>query len=321
MDNYTSLAFKQYLKRFGIMFAITLAFVAAFVCIKKLRPHDEYTDPYEVLKPSTNYSRVYGDQRVFDYGDQLTDDEEKQLTERIHEAEYYTQCDIVIVTLNESLKDFAPEYKANYTMTITPEKYVMVYADKFWEDNKFGYDCPQRLDGSQDTGDGVLLVDNNFREPETGKKHTWMCTTGRAETSYSSAGIDHALDEFYYRVDYDYFGACNDFVDQVERDLSLVNGSGSKNATPVYKWVIVVAVAIFLIKYNANISAKEGVKTTTETTYTIGNGAQFSVTEDIFTHKDVKKVYNPPSSSSSGGGGGHHSSGGGGSHGGGGHSR
>ena len=270
---------------------------------------------------SPNTQRVYGDKRVFDYGDQLSDSQEKELEEYIHAAEKKTTCDIVIVTLNQSLKDYAPEYRAKYDMTITPDKYVMVYADKFWEDNKFGYDQPQVLDGTDRTGDGVLLVDNVFREPETGKIYTWMCTTGKAERKYSTSDIDYALDVFYEDVKDNYFKSCKKFVDQVVRDMSIepVKLTGSK-ITPF------VALIYGLVYMLAHLGSKAGKVTVTDSSYVMGGSLTYPVNSDNFLRKTVSKRYNPPVESSSrsgggGGGGGHHTSGGGGSHGGGGHSR
>lgn len=268
---------------------------------------------------SPNTERVYGDKRVFDYADQLTDTEEEKLEAYIHEAEKETTCDIVIVTLNESLKDYAPEYKAKYDMTITPDKYVMVYADKFWEDNKFGYDKPQILDGTPYSGDGVLLVDNLYREPETNKIYTWMCTTGKVERKYSESMIDYALDVFYDYVETDYYKACVKFVDCFRFDMGAIKLTGSK--------VTIAAAVIFTLIYLlTHLSSKAGKKTVSESSYLIGNSLNFTVNRDTFIRKNVVKHYNPPSESRSsggggGGGGGHHSSGGGGSHGGGGHSR
>ena len=266
---------------------------------------------------SPNTERVYGDKRVLDYADKLTDKEERELEEYIHEAEQKTTCDIVIVTLDESLKDYAPEYRAKYTETITPDKYVMVYADKFWEDNKFGYDGPQVLDGSDTTGDGVLLVDNNFREPETGRIYTWMCTTGKVERRYSEADIDYALDRFYDYVEDDYYKACLKFVKQFEFDMTgEIHLTGSK-------LVIIISLIYGLIYMLSHMSSSAGKSTVTESSYLIEGSLEFPVNRDTFVRKSVSKRYNPPSETRSGGGGGggHHISGGGGSHGGGGHSR
>ncbi len=271
---------------------------------------------------STNTGRVYGEQRVFDYADKLTPDEETELEQYIHEAEKKTILDIVIVTLNESLADYEPEYKAAYSMEITPDRYVMVYGDKFWEDNGFGYDCPQVLDGTTDTGDGVILVDNCFREPETGKVYTWLCTTGRAEVRYSELMIDENLDEFYVHVDDDYFRACCDFVDGVVRRMAPYE---QKLPTFFHILPFIIGVIILVWYCKSDRSFALNVKRVNADTFMRPDSYKVSRSEDILIDKNVTSTYVPPSYSSGtrsgGGGGGHHISGGGGSHGGGGHSR
>ena len=46
-------------------------------------------------------------ERVFDYGDVLTEEEEEKLRKLIAKREEQTRCDIVLITLQESLKDYA----------------------------------------------------------------------------------------------------------------------------------------------------------------------------------------------------------------------
>ncbi len=58
-----------------------------------------------------NYQRTNKEctteQRVFDHGDVLTEKQEKKLEELIAKREKQTGCDIVLITLNESLKEYA----------------------------------------------------------------------------------------------------------------------------------------------------------------------------------------------------------------------
>ena len=309
---------KKYLKHWLALFIFAGVIIALFVAFYISRKHAKENAENSFYK-STNTERVYGDRRVFDYADQLTDSQEAQLEAYIHEKEKETMTDIVIVTLNQSLADYAPEYRAKYSTPITPDKYVMVYGDKFWEDNRFGYDAPQRLDNTTETGDGVLLVDNLFREPETRKIYTWMCTTGIVEDTFSDSMIDDTLDSFYNYVEEDYYKACIEFIDTyvyyMKQDISV----------PRLGHILpyIVAIIIFLSYVFTNRKERLGKVTTTPQTYIIGNTLNFTENKDVFLKKNVSRRYNPPSSSSSGGGGGggHHTSGGGGSHGGGGHSR
>ena len=311
---------KQYLRHFivGFIIVIVLASVFLFIYLRKVNVPSNYYD-------SPNTERVYGAQRVFDEADVLTAEQESELEAYIHEAELKTCMDIVIVTLNRTLADYEPEYRSRYDIPVTPDKYVMVYADKFWEDNRFGYDSPQVLDGTTDTGDGVILVDNLFREPETGKIHTWMGTTGKAEVAYSDYMIDSSLDDFYYYVEDDYLRACKYWVDGLVSRMRVDETVYVFYPNGIIGIVMIVFSALFaLIYFASNSSEKAGKNTTTKETY-LAAEPTFPVATDTFTHSNVSRVYNPPSESSrsggGGGGGGHHSSGGGGSHGGGGHSR
>jgi len=306
---------KQFIKSNIILFILVLIVFGYYLSKKSQIPRksDEV-----LVHESTNTQRVYGDKRVFDFADEISESEEESLERYIHEVENEISMDIVIVTLNESLKEYAEDYCNRYNMAmVSPDKYVMLYADEFWEVNKFGYDKPQILDGTQNSGDGVILVDNLFREPETGRIYTWMATTGRAETRYSSEDIDYALDVFYDNLDEDYTHGLMSFVTQVKYDLD------TEIVDLAFKPFAVIVAAIVLVIYIiVNVIPRSGKVTTNANTYVSPGGANFAVHEDRFLYKNVTKVYDPPSSSSSsGGGGGHHSSGGGGSHGGGGHSR
>ena len=303
--------FKQYLKFFLPWIIVFVVLLVPFV-LNKLGIIGRHEEKYV----STNTERVYGEQRIFDNADMLTDDEEEKLAEIIAQAEYDTGLDIVIVTLNESLKPYGDMYLEKYGIYVPTEKYVMVYADEFWENNGFGYNCAQVLDGKTTTGDGVILVDNVYREEETGRIYTWMGTTGKGEELYSSSMIDRALDKFYDYVDYDYYMACKAYVAQVVSDVTPLELNGAAPAT-------VIVIIVMLIFFFTNLRSKAGKVTTRNETYLIGRKPSFPVMVNTFKNKTVTKRYNPPTSSSSGGsgGGGHHISGGGGSHGGGGHSR
>lgn len=313
MKQYFGYNIRQYFKHFYIRFILVAILIIVGIIVSMFERKVDYYD-------SPNKQRVYGDQRIFDYADKLTDDQEKKLAKYISEAEKKTCLDIVIVTLDESLRGFVEDYMDKYNLdiiamnrlygSITPDKYVEIYADEFWETGKFGYDQAQVLDGTTRTGDGVLLVDNLHREEETGKIYTWMCTTGKAERRYSSSMIDRALDCFYENVEEDYYQACIDYIDCVVRQIG--------PTTHGFPWIPLVVALIVVLIYNlVKRNPADGDVTVTPVTYLDGGHATYYRHEDIFIRKDVTRHYNPPSSSSGGG----HSSGGGGHHGGGGHSR
>jgi len=306
---------KKYFKHF--MIPLIIIGVLAVICVVvKYMDASKSEEPY--YYDSTNTERVYPNQRVFDKADMLTDAEEASLEAYIAEKEKVTLTDIVIVTLNEPLENYEVEYRSRYSINVTPDKWVMVYADKFWEDNKFGYDQPQVLDGSTYSGDGVILVDNNYREGPDNRIYTWLGTTGLAETELSSSEIDAILDAFYDEVDYNYYQACIDFVDKYVRTICPEQYKSTNKMD--LRYGLVIAAVAMIIYIAVNWKTKSGKVTVTAKTYLISGSSLFPVSNDIFIRKSVSKT-RISSESSVGGGGGHHTSGGGGSHGGGGHSR
>lgn len=244
-------------------------------------------------------------QRVFDYADVLSDKEEKKLAELITRRQEQTGCDIVLVTMNESLKEYAREIEPG----VSYDEFVRVFAEQFYEENNFGYD--------KANGDGVLLLDNWYREDD-GRIYTWFCTTGIVKDTYSNADIDHILDRVYQSVEKDPYRAYKTYVNDFYDDML---GKRVFHAD-VPKWIYflpgIIATVIFIC---ANWQSRSGVKTTTAATYLNGGQEQFTNKQDIFIRKNVVKRH--IESSSGGGHGGGHSGGGGGggSHGGGGHSR
>lgn len=244
-------------------------------------------------------------ERVFDYADVLTDEEESDLRTLIDKKQDEVGCDIIIVTLNESLEEYAKQYDSS----AYGSDYVMIYADNFYDEHAFGYD--------EAYGDGVLFLDNKFRETSTGKVYDWMSTSGRAEDKYSMSMIDDILYATEDYIDTNDFKAYSTFVNQFARDMS------GKSADSVGVFIpfmisLVVAVVFLLV----NIVPKKGKKTTTARTFV--DNQKMNLNTDTFLRKTVTQRHIDTSSSGGSGhsgGGGHHTSSGGHSHGGGGHSR
>ncbi|MCH5261544.1 MAG: TPM domain-containing protein [Lachnospiraceae bacterium] len=267
------------------------------------------TAGHAIIAGAAGYERTNTEctttERVFDYGDVLTDKEEAKLRKLIAKREKQTGCDIVLVTLKESLKDYARAIDPN----VGYAEFVKIYAEQFYEDNNFGYDMAN--------GDGVILVDNWYREDD-GRIYTWFCTTGKVKSAYSDVDIDHLLDNVYVYVEKDPYRAYETYVNDFYHDMLGINVV-HVNVPRFVPWLIgIIATVIFII---INLAGKKGVKTTTANTYVNGMEPQFRVREDRFLRKSVtqRKI---ESSSSGGRSGGHRSGGGGGGHhGGGGHSR
>lgn len=259
------------------------------------------------IAKAANYQRTNRkcstEQRVFDYGNVLTDKEEQKLEKLIAKREKQTGCDIVLVTLKESLKEYAREIEPG----VGYDQFVRVYAEQFWEENGFGYDKPD--------GDGVVLVDNWFREDD-GSIYTWFCTTGKAKNAYSAAQIDHILDNVYRYVERNPYRAYKTYVNDFYHDMLGINVF-TFYVPSMSCWLIGIISAVIFIA--CNWRSKRGKKTTTAVTYVTGGEPAFRVHEDRFLRKTVTQ--RRIERSSSGGGGGHGGGGGGGHHGGGGHSR
>lgn len=285
---------KEYFRYFRWLFIVLAALVVILGFVK-------------LLSGAAHYERTNTEcmttQRVFDYADVLTSEQEQELAGLIAKREKQTNCDIILITYKESLKEYARAIEPS----VSYDEFVRVYAEQFYEENKFGYNKPN--------GDGVLLIDNWFREDD-GKIYTWFCTTGIVQDRYSSADIDHILDEVYRYVETDPYKAYTTYVNEFYKDMTgtRILGADMPPGLP-----IVVGFVAALIFIAVNWKAKSGRKTTTAATYLNGQRADFINRQDIFIRKTVTK-HRIQSSSSSGGG---HSSGGhsGGSHGGGGHSR
>ena len=259
------------------------------------------------LARTLNYQRTntecVTDERVFDNADVLTDKEEEKLRSLIAKREKQTGCDIVLVTLDEPLKEYARSVEPG----VISEEYVRVYAEQRWENDGFGYDRPD--------GDGVMLVDNWSREDD-GMIHTWLCTTGRAMDAYYVEDVDHLLDNVYRYVEKNPYRAYRTYVNDFYHDM--MGWNVSHLTVPGFvPWLAgIIAAAIFAA---INWRSKEGKKTTTATTYVAGREPVFRVSQDRFLRKTVTKRKIQTSSGGHGGGGSH--GGGGGHHGGGGHSR
>lgn len=246
-------------------------------------------------------------ERVFDYADKLTDKEENELREKIAKAEQNTGCDIIIVTLNESLKEYAKSYE-DQLGHLEPYEYVMVYADNFYDENKFGFDKP--------VGDGVILVDNWYREAD-GKVYSWMGTSGKVYEAYSEEMIDETLDISLDAVEADPAWAYGVFVEYIELEMGPTTALFTVGLTTVIS--LVVAFFFFLI----NCGGKIGRKTIDTFTYVSNGKPNLRLKEDQFLTKTIKKrkIERDNDTDSSSGRGGSHVSAGGHTHGGGGHSR
>lgn len=263
------------------------------------------TGAVEALSATRANTECLETERVFDYADVLSDKEEDSLRELIAKKETETRSDIVVVTLNESLVEYAAQYE-DIIGPVPTNQCVMVYADNFYDENKFGYDKVH--------GDGVLFLDNWYRESD-GKVHSWISTTGRVEDAFSTSMLDDIMNYSLDVVEDDPYEAYTRFVNEY---ADAYTGKGKSGISPLMVFLISFAVAgVFLL---VNCFGKKGKKTTTDSTYVVGGKPLMRLREDRYIRKSVTKT-KIQTDSGSGGGGGHHTSAGGVSHGGAGHSR
>ena len=277
---------KKYIKHFSVLLIIfAIVLVLFVVALIKKGPDKEEKGVYE----RTN-TECLTDERVFDYADVLSDDEEKSLRDLITEKEDEIGCDIVLVTISD------PDYAGDTAM--------MNYADDFYDNYKYGYDAPW--------GDGALYLDNMLG---VGNSYSWFSTSGRVEDTYSTSMINHLINGVCDRVNADPYDAYVYYINSLSATMSGEDVS-MYEAIPWYAIWGVAAVVTFvyvLVCINHNV----GKKTTSANTYVAGGAAQFPDRRDVFISKHTTRR-TIQSNSSSGGGGGHHTSSGGHSHGGGG---
>lgn len=230
------------------------------------------------------------DQRVFDYGDVLTDKEEQKLEKLIAKREKQTGCDIVLITLHESLKEYAREIEPG----VSYNEFVGVYAEQFWKENRLGYDRPD--------GDGVVLVDNWYREDD-GAIYTGFSARGRVIDAYTDLQINHILDNVYRYVEQNPYRAYKTYVNDFYHDMLGINVFSIYIPQIAY-WIVGIISAVIFILYNWR--SRKGRKTITAVTYVAGGKPVFRVCEDRFIRKTVtrRKIERSSSGSSGGSGGG-----------------
>lgn len=248
-------------------------------------------------------------ERVFDYADKLTDTEEDALRQKIAEAQEKIGCDIVVVILEESLAEYAKSYEP-IIGSVEPYQYTMVYADNFYDENRFGFDRP--------VGDGILLLDNWYREADGGL-YSWISTSGRVYEHYSTSMIDSLMNAFIEEVQIDPASGYERFVELVAEEMDPNKEMLDTGLIPWWMALPIGAVAA-LVFFFVNFGGKKGRKTVNASTYVSTGKPKMGVREDQFLTKTVtrRKIQTSSGSGGTGGGGGGHVSAGGHVHGGGG---
>lgn len=315
------LAFKQYLHYFRIWFVLTgISVVVLLVAVvPKLMPKNSAIQRGNTMSTEK--------ERVFDYADVLTDEEEQKLREYIAECEQKSQTDIIVVTLDQPMIYGLPDSASQVEEDEMWNHNMMNFADDFYDEHQFGWNQPY--------GDGALILDNWYEDENGSQKGTWLSTAGKMEEYIGIYEEDVVLDAMYDYIDYApyraYYAAVTKLADYgehgYERNYSLSEiysivacGGGA---------IPLIIALIYALTNLKNVPAKD---TTKANTYVVNGKVIVNSRMDEFLRKNVTKRHIDTSSSSGGGGSsrshhsgggshGHHTSSSGHSHGGGGRRR
>lgn len=244
-----------------------------------------------LLTPSVN-----ANEKIYDFAELLTEEEEKQLYDKVKEFIANTNLDLAIVTINTNVKDSTQEY-----------------ADDFYDYNDFS------IDGL------AFVIDMQNRI-------FYISTAGKAMLYYNDYRIEYilsALDQEMYN--HEYFNACNTLISQLTEyynhgfsdnaDKYVVIGTQIYRKTP-YLLLSIIAVVSAIIGTLILALRNKKIKLATNSNDYFDNKS-FEITKDTkeFISSNTSRVYIPPADSDGGGssGGGFHSGSSGSSHGGGGH--
>lgn len=294
---------KQYLHFFRIWFIIVGILLAVTILVTIARVFTGGSMERGNMQAPT--------ERVYDYADVLTDEEEEKLRQLIAKKEAQIGCDLVLVTICQPVE--GSEAKETYGYRYTGwELNMQDIADDFYDNYGYGFEAPH--------GDGALILDNWYE----GQKGTHLSTSGRIFARFGGYEIDQALnrvDRYIENDPYKAYSACINYI----ADRMSGRSSGMRGVFMLLAVFVPIITAVIFVA--THLRSKEGKKTTTATTYIAGGKPVMNQQRDDFIRKSVSQRRIQTGSSSGGGGhssgghgGAHHSSGGH-SHGGGSHRR
>ncbi len=270
-----------------------------------LRVNKNIQIDYQIIDEIKRTPSVNADEKIYDFADLLTDEEDKKLAELFNNFIDIYRMDLALVTINENPYSILPNYYTNQ------DYYTMRFADDFYDYNDFGIG---------DTYDGLVIV------VDMSNRFIWISGTGRGKEIFTDSKINGILDYSYkYFKGGDYYGGIYDtvFLLSEEFDISLeeqlgINYVSSRDKAKYYSYLaitLVLSIISTVIFTSINISrCKQAKIASSANNYLHVNG--INVINDIMINK---RVTSHVISSSSGSGGGGHIGGSGISHSGGGH--
>ena len=253
------------------------------------------------------------EERVYDYADVLTDEQEESLRKYIAKKEKKYHVDFVIMTISQAAEGEEAKAQYGYSSTVW-EKNMMEIADDFWDENGYGYN-------KSFEGDGSILVDNRY--PVQGEAGEWLSTSGKVEDTLGTYEVEqvlYAVDEYW---DTDPYEAYKAYIDEV---CFYMQGFGSTMTGNAGYGIGAIAIILIttLIYASSHLSRNQVKNDVKVNAYVSGGEPVMGNKNDTFLYKNVTQRRIETSSSGGGGGhssggGGHHVSSSGASHGGGGH--
>lgn len=251
-------------------------------------------------------------ERVYDYAEVLTGQEEEDLRQYIAGKEKELGIDIVLVTISRPVE--GDEALEQGLASGDWNRNMQALADDFWDESGYGYN-------KSFEGDGILLLSNWYE----GQKGEMFSTSGRVEWALSSSDIDRLMDAVYVYIDRDPYRAYKAYVDGIE---SMLDDSLGASMSFFSWWVVLILPAVAAVFYAVSgLSQKKAGSTVGVNAYVAGGKPVLNDKTDDFLRKNVvtRRIATDSGgsgrSSGGGGGGGHHRSSSGASHGGGGRRR
>lgn len=280
---------KQYLHYFRFWF-IGVGIVLVLALVTNI--------PRLIVRYSSRTNTNVSSERVYDYADVLTDEEEEALRELIAKLEKKCHADLVLVTINEAVG--SDDYTWNQTMMKT--------ADDLFEDAQNNYAQPYGWDEAY--GDGALLLDNWYEDDNGSQKGSWLSTSGKMIQiigSYEESNVFSAMDPY---IDSDPYRAYKAALERLADygEVSTGNSLGTDMVAGSFV-IATIAASIYAMICMKNAKAKD---TTTAETYVLNGRPQVRVHEDRFLRKDLRRRHIERDHSGGGGGGsrgGHHGGG------------
>ena len=247
--------------------------------------------------------RVDASEKIYDFGEILTEEEEKKLYESIEKYIEHTNMDMVILTVDMA-----------YTLDSENEDYAV----DFYDYNDFGIDF--------DKYSGIIILRNKYEN----NPYFNIYTFGNAQLYYDYYTCESILDDIYseikskqYLSGFEHFiSLSTTYFDRGPDENHYIDDDGYIHSNPptyhlplgvatIISGISTLITMIVLVKKNKMVK-----KETAANVYIDRNSVRYNNVVDQFLHSHTSSY--TVSSSSGGGGGGSHSGSSGGGHGGGG---